>query len=101
MSEQTLSKQTSFPQRRFVVPSTSDTKDDVYGATASPFLFSPNTRLLDTQYGIRKDGDNLKIGNSNVTVDSSSNIIIRGKQFEGIEDLWKLLTRKNVDYNYR
>jgi uncharacterized protein YpuA (DUF1002 family) len=66
---------------------------------ASPFLFSPNTQLLDTQYGIRKDGDNLKIGSSNVTVDSSSNIDIRGKQFEGTTDLWKLLTRKNVDYN--
>jgi len=100
VSEQTLSKQTSFPQQRFDVPSTSDTKDDVvYGATASPFLFSPNTRLLDTQYGIRKDGDNLKIGNCNVLVDSFSNISIGGKQFEGTEDLWKFLTRKNVDYN--
>jgi len=55
--------------------------------------------LLDTQYGIRKDGDNLKIGNSNVLVDSFSNITIGGKQFEETEDLWKLLRRKNVDYN--
>ena len=54
--------------------------------------------MLDTQYGIRKDGDNLKSGNSTVTVDSSSNIDIRGKEFEGTADLWKLLTRKNVDY---
>ena len=59
---------------------------------------SPNTRLLDTQYGIQKDGDNLKIGNSNVTVDSSNNSI-RGKQFERTADLLKLLTRKNVQYN--
>ena len=66
---------------------------------ASPFLFSPNTQLLDTQYGIRKDGDNLKIHNSIATVDTTSNISIRGKQFEGTTDLWKLLTRKNVDYN--
>jgi len=95
-----LRKQTSFPQRRFDVPSTSDTKDDaVYGATASTFLFSPNTRLLDTQYGIRKDGVKLKISNSNVLLDSFSNISIGGKQFEVTEDLWKLLTRKNVDYN--
>jgi len=87
VSEQTLSKQTSFPQRWFDVPSTSDTKDDlVYGATASPILFSPNTRLLGTKYGIPTDGDNLKIGNSNVLVDSSSNIIIGGKEFEGTED---------------
>jgi len=55
--------------------------------------------MLDTQYGIRKDGDNLKISNSIVLVDSFSNISIGGKQFEGTEDLWKLLTRKNVDYN--
>jgi hypothetical protein len=95
-----LSKQTSFPQRRFDGPSTSNTKDDaVYGATASPFLFSPNTRLIDTQYGIGKDGDNLKIGISNVLVDSFSNISIVGKLFEGTEDLWKILTRINVDYN--
>ena len=77
-SEQNLSKQTSFPQRRFDVPSTSDTKDDVYGATASPFLFCTSTRLLDTQYDIRKDGDNLENGNSNVSVDSSSSISIKG-----------------------
>ena len=95
-----MSKQTSFPQRRFDVTSTSDTKDGVvYGATASTFLFSPNTRLLDTQYGIRKDGVKLKISNSNVLLDSFSNISIGGKQFEVTEDLWKLLTRKNVDYN--
>jgi len=79
-----LSKQTSFPQRRFDVRSTTDTKDDaVYGATASPFLFSPNTRLLDTQYGIRKDGDNLKISNTNLLVDSSSNISIGENNLKG------------------
>ena len=100
VSEQTLSKQTSSsppPQRFFDVPYTKD--DAVYGEMASPFLFSPNRRLLGTQYGIRKYGDNLKIGNSNVLVDRSSNISIGEKQFEGTEDFWKLLTRKNVDYN--
>ena len=81
VSEQNLSKQTSFPPPPLDVL---DTKDDVvYGATASPFLFSPNTRLLDTQYGIRKDGDNLKIGNSNVLVDSSSNISIGENNLKG------------------
>jgi len=68
---------------RFKVPTTSDTKDDAYGATGSPFLFSPNKRLLDKQYGIRKDSDNLIIGNSTVTVDSSCNISIRETQFKG------------------
>ena len=96
VSEQTLSKQNSSspppPQRFFDVP---DTKDFVvYGEMARPFLFSPNTRLLDTQYGIRKDGDNLEIGNSTVTVDDYSNITIRGKRYYGTADLWKLLKRK-------
>ena len=98
MSEQTLSGQNA-SNGRSELPSTSDTKNDaVYGEIASPFL-NPNTRLLDTQYGIRKYGDNLKIGKSKITVENSSNISIRGKHFEGTADLWKLLTRKNVDYN--
>ena len=93
VSEQTLSKQTSSPPQRFFdVP---DTKDDaVYAEMASPFLFKTNTRFLDTQYGIRKDGDNLEIGNSTVTVDDYSNITIRGKRYDGTADLWKLLKRK-------
>ena len=83
VSEQTLSKQTtsSPPQRFFDVP---DTKfDAVYGEMASPFLFSPNTRLLDTQYGIRKDCDNLIIVNSNFTVDCFSNIYIGENDLKG------------------
>jgi hypothetical protein len=85
VSEQTLIKQTSSPTP-LDVP---DTKEDaVYGEMARPFLFSPNTRMFHAQYGIRKDGDNLKISNSIVTVDNWSNITIRGKQFEGTADLW-------------
>jgi len=65
-----------------------------YGEIASPFLgpFVSNTRMFDTQYGIRRDGDKFKIGNSNVTVNNMRNITIMGKQFKGTEDLWKLLT---------
>ena len=50
-------------------------------------------RLLDTRYGIQREGDHLKIGNSTVTVDNMRNII-KGKEFKGTEDLWKLLTRE-------
>ena len=73
-----------------------------YGEIASPFFsaYLSNTRLLDTQYGIRREGDNFKIGNSTVTSDMS-NITIKRKQFEGTEDLWKLLTRKIVNYDVR
>jgi len=44
-------------------------------------------RLLDTRYGIRREGDHLKIGNSTVTVDNMRNIIIKGKEFKGTEDV--------------
>lgn len=64
-----------------------------------PYLSNTSSRLLDTQYGIRREGDNFKIGNSNVTVDDMSNIYVRGRQFEGTKDLWKLLTRKDVSYD--
>ena len=57
LSEQTSCEQT--PQRRFMVPSNSDTKNDLYGEIASPFLI-PNKRLLDIQYYNRKDGHNFK-----------------------------------------
>ena len=94
MLEQTTSEQT--PQRRLEVPSTSDTKNDIYSEIASPFL-SHETRLLDTKYGIRKDVDSFKIGNSTVIVENMSNLNIKGRQFKGTEDLWKLLTRKKVN----
>ena len=54
--------------------------------------------MFDTQYGIRKDGDNFKFVYSTVTVDNLSNIGFTGKQFKETEDLLKLLTRKNVNY---
>jgi len=55
--------------------------------------------MVDTPYGIRRDGDNFKIGNSKVTVDNMSNNTIKGKQFKGAEDSWKLLTRKNISFD--
>ena len=72
-----------------------------YGTLASPFLspYLKDSRLLDTEYGIRREGDDFKIGNATVIVDNMSNLTIKGKQFKGTEDLWTLLTRKNVNYN--
>ena len=67
----------------------------------SPFL-SPHlkdTKLLDTRYGIRREGDHFKIGNATVTVDKKSTLIVRGKQFKGTEGLLTLLTRKDVNYD--
>ena len=67
------------------------------GQFLSPHL--KDTKLLDTRYGIRREGEHLKIGNSTVTVDNASNLIVRGKQFKGTEGLWTLLTRKDVNYD--
>ena len=55
--------------------------------------------MLDTQYGIRRNGESFKIGNSTLTIDNVGNNTIKGKQFKGTEDLWKCLTSKYVNYN--
>jgi len=60
-----------------------------------PYLY--NRRYLDTQYGLRKDGDSFKIGDSTVLVDPDSDITIKGREFRGTTGLFELLTRKNVD----
>jgi len=53
-------------------------------------------RFLDTQYGIRKNRDSFKIGNSVVGVDTDGDNTIK-EEFCGSEGLWELLTRKNVN----
>ena len=69
------------------------------GPIASPYivLYLYNRRFPDTQYGLRKDGDPFKIGESTVLVDPDSDITIKGREFKGTTGLWELLTRKNVD----
>jgi hypothetical protein len=53
--------------------------------------------FLDKQYGIRKDGDTLMIGNSTVNLEGPGVITISGKQFKLKKGLSELLTRKNGD----
>jgi hypothetical protein len=60
----------------------------------------PIPNLLDTRYGIRKEGDNLMIGDKPMYVDTDDNITIKGTQFKGTEGLWALLTRKTVDMEH-
>jgi hypothetical protein len=55
------------------------------------------THFLDKQYGIRKDGDTLMIGNSTVNPDEPGVITIRGKRFKLTKGLWELLTLKDID----
>jgi len=69
------------------------------GSEASPYLmpYVYKRRFLDTQYGIRKDGDKFKIGNSPVLVDQDGDITIKENEFRGSEGLWNLLTRMNMN----
>jgi len=69
------------------------------GTIASPYIvpYFYNKRFLDTQYGIRKVGDSFKIGDSDVLLDTDSDITIKGQEFRGTKGLWELLTRKNVN----
>jgi len=51
-------------------------------------------RFLDTQYGMRKDGDIFKFGDCAVLVNQDGDITIKEKEFRGAVGLWELLTRK-------
>ena len=76
---------------------TDDNDDGVRGfyEIASPYL--KNMRYLDEQYGIRRYGSTLMIGNSDVITDEKGDITIRGNRFRGTKGLWGLLSRKNVN----
>jgi len=71
------------------------------GTIASPYIvpYFYNKRFLDTQYGIRKVGDSLMIGDYAILVDTDSDITIKGQEFRGTKILWELLTRKNANRN--
>jgi len=69
------------------------------GPVGSPYLmpYVYKRQFLDTQYGIRKEGDIFKIGESSVLVDQDGNITIMTKEFRGSEGLWELLTHERVN----
>jgi len=69
------------------------------GPLTSPYLmpYVYKRRVLDTQYGIHKDGDEFKIGDSPMLVDQDGDIMIKENEFRGSKGLWELLTRKNVN----
>jgi len=60
-----------------------------------PYVYK--RRFLNTQYGMRKDGDIFKIGDSALLADQDGDITIKEKEFRGSEVLWELLTRKIVN----
>jgi hypothetical protein len=51
----------------------------------------------DKQYGIRKKGNTLMIGNSAIDLDTPGVITVKGKQFKLTRGLWDLLTHNDVD----
>jgi len=63
-----------------------------------PFVYK--RRLLDTQYGIRKDGDILMIGDSPIVVNTEGGLTINFRVFKGAKGLWELLTRKKVNTEF-
>ena len=53
--------------------------------------------FLDEQYGIRRVGDTLMIGDAPITEHGKGDLSIGGTRFKGMRGLWELLTRKNVN----
>jgi len=66
---------------------------------ASPYLmpYVYKRRFLDTQYGVRKEGNMFMIVESPVLVDTSGDITIKDRVFKGSKGSWELLMRKNVN----
>jgi len=69
------------------------------GPIASPYMmpYVYKRRFLDTEYGVRKEGNIFMIGDSPVLVDTSGDITIKDRVFKGSKGLWELLTRNNVN----
>jgi len=72
------------------------------GTVAIPFPmpYVYKRRFLDTQFGVRKDGDKFMIGNSPIVVDTDGDIMIKDRVFKGSKGLWELLTRKKVNTEF-
>ena len=46
---------------------------------------------VDKYYGIQKKGDGYVMGDSNVVIDTDSNIIVNDQRFKGTPGLWQLI----------
>ena len=66
----------------------------------SLYLYESKRLFLDTEYGIRKVGDEFMIGDSRVGVDRDGNIHIKEVEFPATKGLWELLTRKKLKKNW-
>ena len=82
----------STPKRQY-----DDDEDTKVAHTEEKEVACPPKCFLETQCGIREDGEQFIIGNSPVFIDPDDKITIKGTIFRGTERLWDLLTRKNVN----
>ena len=71
--------------------------EDEGGNVGTVAIIARSRHFLDTQYGIRKDGEQLMIGVSPVFTDPDDNITTKGIAVRGTERLLELVTRKNVN----
>jgi hypothetical protein len=80
-----------------VTPKREGRDDDDDAQTIDLRELGTTPRFRDKQYGIRKEGTTLMIGNSVVDLDKPSVITVKAKQFKLTKGLWELLTRNDVD----
>lgn len=73
---------------------TSNAFGELAGKYISPYINRRHT--IDNVYGIRKDDEDFKIGDSNVTV-KNNDIYVDSVPYQGTSGLWELLTKKSVD----
>jgi hypothetical protein len=75
-----------------------ESRDDDEDAEIKDLRDSDKTTYFrDTLYGIRKEGDTLMIGNSEVDFDEPGVIAVKGKRFKLTKKLWDLLTLNDVN----
>ena len=55
------------------------------------FMQTNNKKSLDKYYGIQLNGNQLMMGDKDVTVDEDSNIIVDNKTYKGSTGLWSLI----------
>ena len=88
----------------YVPPEEMDEIEERLDADVCPIVsgyvasYMHRSRYLKTEFGIRREDDGMvMIGNSPLSVDEDSSIIIHGETLKGTARLWELLTRKIVD----
>jgi len=56
--------------------------------------------FVETQYGVRKDGDMFMMADSSILVNAGGDITVKEREFNLLKGLWELLTRKKVNTDF-